>query len=55
MAQSKRQMNWSAVSYTLLSGGSAVVATGVQSVKIDKNANRLKFSGDGERRIFGKT
>ena len=42
-------MNWSAVSYTLLSGGSAVVATGVQSVKIDKNANLLKFSGDGDR------
>ena len=48
MAASKRQMNWTAVTFTPTSG-SASTATGVTAVAIDLGGSLVKFSGDGDR------
>jgi len=47
MAATKRQLNWSNVTFTPASG-TATTATGVTSVAIDSGGNLLKFSGDGD-------
>ena len=48
MAATKRQMNWTAVSF-YPTGGSALTATGVTSCSIDLGGSLVKFSGDGDR------
>lgn len=48
MSASKRQMNWSNVSFTP-TGGSVVNITGVMSVKYDDGSSMLKISGDSDR------
>ena len=44
---SKRQMNWSGVTFTP-QGGSAVVLTGVTNVEYDSGGSLVSFSGDGD-------
>ena len=48
MAATKRFMNWTAVTFTPLSGTPTLI-TGVTSIEIDSGGNLLKFSGDGDR------
>lgn len=49
LVPSKRQINWSAVSFTP-SGGVAVSMTNVQDVSIESNAQSI--SGDGDANIY---
>lgn len=48
MAASKRQMNWTPVSFTP-QGGTIITATGVTNVQLRGGGNLAKFSGDGDR------
>lgn len=48
MAYTKRFMNWTAVTFTPVSGALTPI-TGVTSIQIDSGGSLLKFSGDGDR------
>ena len=47
MAATKRQLNWTNVTFTPTTG-TASTATGVTNVQVHSGANLLKFSGDGD-------
>ena len=48
MISTKRQMNWTGVSFTPV-GGTTTTLTGVTSVRIENGGSLAKFSGDGDR------
>lgn len=48
MPATKRQVNWTAVSFTP-SGGSPIPITGVTDVQVEGGGSLLKFSGDADR------
>lgn len=50
MSATKRFMNWTGVSFTLVNG-TATAITGVTSVSIDSGGNLAKFAGDGDRYV----